>query len=95
MVHVELYESRLMVWMRGFFGQRLGDSETLCSPCHGDVEPAKQKTLKSCRRMAAIYVNIVPAHAYVHAFIAYRVAISVASIVYSDWEQDASIVFEH
>jgi hypothetical protein len=37
-----------MVWMRGLFGQRLGESETLCSPCHGDVEPAKHAVLQVC-----------------------------------------------
>jgi hypothetical protein len=42
------YMSRLMLWMRGLFGRRLRDSETLCSPCHGDVEPAKHAVLQAC-----------------------------------------------
>jgi hypothetical protein len=42
-------------------------------------------------------VDGIAAYVYVHACIAYRLALSVASIVYSDsdWEQLASIVFEH
>jgi hypothetical protein len=56
-----------------------------------------QPSMQSWRCVATMTVDGIAAYVYVHACIAYRLALSVASIVYSDsdWEQLASIVFEH
>jgi hypothetical protein len=53
--------------------------------------------MQSCRRVAVMNVDTVTVCVYANACIAYRSTLSVASIVYSDsdWEQLASIVFEH
>jgi hypothetical protein len=56
-----------------------------------------QPSMQSRRRVAKVQVDGVAACVYARACIVYRMALSVANIVYSDSdrEQLASIVFEH
>jgi hypothetical protein len=73
------------------------DLETARRFVHRAMVMWNQPSMQSCRRVAVMNVDTVTVYVYANACIAYRSTLSVASIVYSDsdWEQLASIVFEH
>jgi hypothetical protein len=73
------------------------DLETARRFVHRAMVMWNQPSMQSWRCVATMVVDEMAACVYVRACIAYRSMLSVASIVYSnsDWEQLASIVFEH